>query len=491
MIENLDRIIDLIEIEWPKKHVLVIGDVMLDRYIWGDVTRISPEAPVPVVRASHNSEQPGGAANVAMNLAGLGAKVTVIGFAGEDADRTRLAQMLGDSGATPVLVPVPGLPTISKLRILSGSQQMLRVDTESKGAIDEGAYAELKKRIKEAMAGCSAVILSDYAKGVLTEEVCQTAIEAARQCDVPVLVDPKTSDFRRYRGATTVCPNLGELRAAVRDPSGTLEQLLNAGERLIEEAELAFLTVTLSEKGIAVLRPGSRFLAPAVARQVFDVSGAGDTVISVLALCIGCGLPIESAVQLANIAAGIVVSKVGTVPIFKYELVEALSPDIAVTPEEKLLPLDRLSGRVAGWRSNGERIVLTNGVFDLLHLGHIHVLEEARKQGDRLVVAINGDASTKRLKGEGRPIVSEMERAQILAALAAVDAVVVFDDDTPHRVLSAIRPDILVKGGDYTEETVVGAVEVQSWGGRVKIVPRLPSLSTTERIKRHLSPEGR
>jgi D-beta-D-heptose 7-phosphate kinase/D-beta-D-heptose 1-phosphate adenosyltransferase len=374
---------------------------------------------------------------------------------------------------------------------LSGSQQMLRVDTESKAAIGEAARAELKKRIAEAMPGCGAVILSDYAKGVLSEDVCQAAIEAARKSNIPVLVDPKTPDFRRYRGATTVCPNLGELAAAVRGTKGNLEELLDAGEALIEEADLSYLTVTLSEKGIAVVRPGSRVVAPAVARQVFDVSGAGDTVISVLSLCIACGLPIESAVQLANIAAGIVVSKVGTVPIYKYELIEALSPDIAVTPEEKLLTLERLSGRVAGWRSNSERIVLTNGVFDLLHLGHIHVLEEARKQGDRLVVAINGDLSARRLKGEGRPIVSELERGQILAALASVDAVVVFDEDNPLQVLSAIRPDVLVKGGDYTEETVVGALEVQSWGGRVKIVPRLPSLSTTERIKRHLTPVGR
>ena len=491
MIENLDRIIDLIEIEWPKSHVLVIGDVMLDRYIWGDVTRISPEAPVPVVRASHNSEQPGGAANVAMNLAGLGSRVTVIGFAGEDEDRSRLAKLLDKAGITPILVPVPGLPTISKLRILSGSQQMLRVDTESKAEIAETAYAELMKQVAEAMPGCGVVILSDYAKGVLREDVCQAAIQAARHANAPVLVDPKTSDFRRYRGATTVCPNLSELSAAVRVPRASLEQMLAAGEALIEEADLEYLTVTLSEKGIAVLRAGSRFVAPAVAREVFDVSGAGDTVISVLSLCIGCGLPIESAVQLANVAAGIVVSKVGTVPIFKYELIEALSPDIAMAPEEKVLSPERLSGRVAGWRSQGERIVVTNGVFDLLHLGHIHVLEQARKEGDRLVVAINSDGSTRRLKGEGRPIVSEVERAQILAALAAVDAVVVFDEETPLEVIRAIRPDVLVKGGDYTEEMVVGAIEVQSWGGRVKIVPRVPSMSTTERIKRHLSPIDR
>jgi D-beta-D-heptose 7-phosphate kinase / D-beta-D-heptose 1-phosphate adenosyltransferase len=487
MIENLDRIIDLVEIEWPKKHVLVIGDIMLDRYIWGDVTRISPEAPVPVVRASHNSEQPGGAANVAMNLAGLGASVTVIGFAGEDADRSSLNQMLGKAGVVPILVPVPGLPTISKLRILSGSQQMLRVDTESTAVIPEQSYQELTERILEALPCCGAVILSDYAKGVLSEAVCRTAIEAARAANTPVLVDPKTSDFRRYRGATTVCPNLGELSAAVRVSKASLHDLLTAGESLIEENEFEYLTVTLSEKGIAVLRPGSCTIASAVAREVYDVSGAGDTVISVLSLCIACGLPIESAVQLANVAAGIVVSKVGTVPIFKYELIEALAPEIAMMPEEKLLSLERLAGRVAGWRSRGEKIVLTNGVFDLLHLGHITVLERARQEGDRLVVAINSDRSTKKLKGDSRPIMEEHERGQILAALAAVDAVVVFNEETPLRVIEAIRPDVLVKGGDYTEETIVGAPEVQSWGGRVKIVPRVAAASTSERIRRNLT----
>ncbi len=280
---------------------------------------------------------------------------------------------------------------------------MLRVDTESKAVIPCDAYDDIKRRILEAMPGCGALILSDYAKGVLTEEICQIAIQAARKENIPVLVDPKSSDLKRYRGATTICPNLSELSAAVRVSRSGIDDLLAAGEALLAEAELEYLTVTLSEKGIALLRPGSRFVAPAVAREVFDVSGAGDTFIAVLSLCVACGLPIENALQLANVAAGIVVSKVGTVPVYKYELIEALSPDIAVTREEKVLSLARLAGRVAGWRSQGDRIVLTNGVFDLLHLGHITVLEQARQQGDRLVVAVNSDRSTRQLKGHGRP----------------------------------------------------------------------------------------
>ena len=484
MIENLDRIVDLIEIEWPKQRVLVLGDVMLDRYIWGDVERISPEAPVPIVRAHHNSEQPGGAANVAMNLAGLGAEVTVAGFAGDDEECFRLKEFLRRANVAPILVPVPGMPTISKLRILSGSQQMLRVDTESRAAVGEVAYDELLTQIKEALPGAGAVILSDYAKGVLTERVCRETIDAAKALHIPVLVDPKTPDFRRYRGATTICPNLNELSAAVRGGRATLEELFSAAEELIRDAELEYLVVTLSEKGIAVVRQGTRSVAPAVARQVFDVSGAGDTVISVLALCLACGLPIENATQLANVAAGIVVSKVGTVPVYKFELLEALSPQIAIKVEEKVLTLDRLMGRVAGWRSNGEKVVFSNGVFDLLHMGHITLLESARSQGDRLIVAVNSDASVRKLKGEGRPLVAEHERAQILAALASVDAVTVFDDETPLGTINALRPDVLVKGGDYTEETIVGAKEVQAWGGRVKIIPRVAALSATDLIKR-------
>jgi D-beta-D-heptose 7-phosphate kinase / D-beta-D-heptose 1-phosphate adenosyltransferase len=309
--------------------------------------------------------------------------------------------------------------------------------------------------------------------------VCQRIITAARAKSIPVLVDPKTADFARYRGATTVCPNLGELAAAVGTDTRDVNALLDAAEKLVREFDLEFMTATLGEKGIAVVRPGNRILAPAVARQVFDVSGAGDTVIAVLALCLASGLKPETAVELANVAAGIVVGKVGTVPVEKHELLAALMPEIALHAEDKVVSREELVQRTALWKANGERVVFTNGCFDLLHIGHITVLEQARRFGDRLIVAINSDASVQVLKGPSRPIVKETERARVLAALAAVDAVVVFGEETPLELIVAARPDVIVKGGDYNVDTVVGAKEVMSWGGQVKIVPTVAGFSTT------------
>ncbi len=337
----------------------------------------------------------------------------------------------------------------------------------------------LIERVLEALPTCDAVVLSDYAKGVLTPRVCRAIIAAAQAKNIPVLVDPKTADFSRYAGATTICPNLGELSVALGHDTQDLKGLLDAAEGLVRTLDLDFLTATLGEKGIALVRSGSRVVAPAVARQVFDVSGAGDTVIAVLALCLASGLKPETAVGLANIAAGIVVGKVGTVPVEKHELLAALAPQIALHAEDKVVTREELTQRAALWKANGERVVFTNGCFDLLHIGHITVLEQARRFGDRLIVAINSDASVSGLKGPTRPIVRETERARVLAALGAVDAVVVFGEATPLDLIVAARPDVIVKGGDYVPETVVGADEVKSWGGQVKIVPTVEGFSTT------------
>ncbi len=489
MIEQLHEVIQEIEYEWAAKRLLVVGDVMLDKYIWGEVGRISPEAPVPVVRATHQSEQPGGAANVAMNLARLGAQTVVAGFTGGDENEKLLAARLNSNGITPVLIACEEFPTITKLRILGGRQQMLRLDSERLGARPPGDYDRLVAGVLAQLPGCHAVVFSDYAKGVLTPQVCQQVIQAARKLGIPVLVDPKSADFARYRGATAICPNLAELAAAAHlsahniDASG-LEPLLDAAEAMAPAFDLEFMAVTLSEKGIALVRPGSRFLAPAVARQVFDVSGAGDTVIAVLALCVASGLKLETAAQVANIAAGVVVGKVGTVPVEKHELLAALAPEVALHAEDKVVSRQELVSRVALWKANGERVAFTNGCFDLLHIGHITVLEEARRFGDRLIVAINSDASVNGLKGPNRPIVGELERARVLAALAAVDAVVVFGEPTPLELILATRPDVIVKGGDYGVDTVVGAREVLSWGGQVKIVPIVEGFSTTQLIEK-------
>ena len=492
--DDLHQIVTRVEGDWRETRVLVVGDVMLDRYIWGDVERISPEAPVPVVRLAHRSEQPGGAANVAMNIAGLGARVTLAGFAGQDEDRAALEACLEKAGVTAQLTAFAGCPTTSKLRILGGQQQILRLDVEQTRGYPQHAHDALLAGIRAALPGVRAVVLSDYAKGVLSEEVCRAVIDEARALGIPVLVDPKHRDFSRYRGATTICPNLHELSAATGIPPKDTEPLLAAAAAMLPALGLEYLTVTLSEKGIAVVRPDTIHATqvfPAVARQVFDVSGAGDTVIATLALSLASGLPIEAAVRLANIAAGIVVSKIGTVPITRDELITSLMPEIELQASEKLLELDRLQIRVHAWRSKGERVVFTNGCFDLLHVGHITLMEDARRQGDRLIVAINSDASVSGLKGPTRPVVSERDRGRVLAALAAVDAVIVFGEPTPLALINALKPDVIVKGGDYVEDTVVGAKEVRSWGGAVKIVPTVEGFSTSKLIARAATPELR
>jgi D-beta-D-heptose 7-phosphate kinase / D-beta-D-heptose 1-phosphate adenosyltransferase len=484
MIEQLRELIQEIEYRWASRRILVIGDIMIDKYIWGHVRRIAPEAPVPVVHVSHESQQPGGAANVAMNLAHLGAQTTLIGFTGGDDNEELLAKCLRSNGISPQFVVSLGYPTITKLRIIGGRQQMLRLDSERIGPRGADDYERLIHCILAHLDECDAVVLSDYAKGVLAPQVCQATIQAARMRDIPVLVDPKSADFTRYRGATTICPNLGELSIATGRDTHDLKTLLDAAEAMVTPLDIEFLTATLSENGIALLRPGNCFLAPAVARQVFDVSGAGDTVVAVLALGLASGLKPETSVQLANLAAGVVVGKVGTVPIQKHELLAALSPEIVLHAEDKVVSRAELLTRVAQWRKNGERVVFTNGCFDLLHVGHISVLEQSRRFGDRLIVAINTDASVSGLKGPDRPIVGEKERARVLAALAAVDAVVVFDEPTPFELIMATRPDVIVKGGDYDVDTVVGAHEVQSWGGQVKIVPIVEGFSTSRLIEK-------
>ncbi len=485
---DLHAIVSRVEGDWRETRVLVVGDLMLDRYIWGDVDRISPEAPVPVVRLAHRSEQPGGAANVAMNIAGLGAQAVLAGFVGQDEECAVLKSCLQKAGVTSQVTPVAGHPTTSKLRILGGQQQILRLDVERTQGYPQQAYDALLSEIHSLLPTVRAVVLSDYAKGVLTEKVCRAVIDEARRLGVPVLVDPKHRDFSRYRGATTICPNLQELSTATGLPPKETAPLLAAAAAMLPTLALEYMTVTLSEKGIAVVRPEGTRTFPAVARQVFDVSGAGDTVIATLALSLASGLPIEAAVATANIAAGIVVSKVGTVPITRDELITSLMPEIELQASEKLLTLDRLVTRVHAWRSKGDRVVFTNGCFDLLHVGHITLMEDARRQGDRLIVAINSDASVSGLKGPTRPVVSERDRGRVLAALAAVDAVVVFGEPTPMQLIEALRPDVIVKGGDYTEDSVVGAREVRSWGGVVKIVPTVEGFSTTKLIARATAP---
>jgi D-beta-D-heptose 7-phosphate kinase/D-beta-D-heptose 1-phosphate adenosyltransferase len=495
MLPELHSILNLLEGGFHELKVLVIGDIMLDRYIHGEVERISPEAPVPVLRHAQRYERAGGAANVAMNLAGLGCQTFLAGFWGSDSEQAELAAILERARIDTVGVVSSTLPTISKTRIVGRQQQLLRLDIESRDAVPANEAERLRERATELVAKVHAVILSDYAKGALSTDLCEAVIRAARTAGVPVLADPKTPDFSKYSGATTVCPNLGELSLATGIPSHQTEALLAAGQALVAAHDLKFLTVTMSEKGISLLRARSQdgtgiYHSPARAREVFDVSGAGDTVIATLAAGMAGGLQVETAVELANLAAGIVVSKVGTVPIASHELVAALTPSSGLSAGEKVLDMERIQLRVAEWRASGETIVFTNGCFDLLHVGHITLLEDCRRFGSKLVLGLNADASVCRLKGPTRPIVGERERARVMAALAAVDAVVLFEEDTPLELIRALKPNVLVKGGDYTVETVVGHEDVIASGGRVEIVPIVEGFSTSHIVRKLTAAPG-
>jgi D-beta-D-heptose 7-phosphate kinase/D-beta-D-heptose 1-phosphate adenosyltransferase len=484
MLPEIHKVLGLLEGGFAELKVLVVGDLMLDRYILGDVDRISPEAPVPVLRHVQRYERPGGAANVAMNLAGLGCQALLAGFWGNDSEKNELAAFLEKAKIDTTGVVSTALPTISKTRIVGRQQQLLRLDIESREKPSAADQQRLVERAEVLATKVHAVVLSDYAKGALSNELCERVIRAARLANVPVLADPKSQDFSKYSGATTVCPNLSELALATGVAAHETAALLIAGEALRAEHDLKFLTVTMSEKGIRVLGEEGVYHSPTRAREVFDVSGAGDTVIATLAAGLAGGLQVKTAVELANLAAGIVVGKVGTVPIAHHELIAALTPSSGIGAGEKILDRERLATRVAEWRAAGQTIVFTNGCFDLLHVGHVTLLEDCRRFGSKLVLGLNSDASVCRLKGPTRPIVGERERSRVMAALAAVDAVVLFDEDTPLELIREIKPDVLVKGGDYTVETVVGHEDVIAAGGRVEIVPTVEGFSTTNIVKK-------
>ena len=484
MLPEIHAVLGLLEGGFSRLKILVVGDLMLDRYILGEVDRISPEAPVPVLRHAQRYERAGGAANVAMNLAGLGCQALLAGFWGDDAERRELAAFLDAANIDTAGVVTTALPTISKTRIVGRRQQLLRLDIESRERPGSADVQRLRERAEQLVGKVHAVVLSDYAKGALTAEICEAVIRAARAAGIPVLADPKTPDFSKYSGATMVCPNLAELSAATGVSAHELEALLQAGERQRSEHELTYLTVTMSEQGIRVLSEGKAFHSAARAREVFDVSGAGDTVIATLAAGLAGGLKVETTVELANLAAGIVVGKVGTVPIAQHELIAALTPSSGISSGEKVLDQTTLARRIAEWRAAGESIVFTNGCFDLLHVGHVTLLEECHRFGTKLVLGLNTDASVQRLKGSSRPVVGENERARVMSALAAVDAVVLFDEDTPLELIRAIRPDVLVKGGDYRVDTVVGHEEVIAAGGRVEIVPTVEGFSTSHLVRK-------
>lgn len=451
-------------------HVLVVGDVMLDRYWHGDAKRISPEAPVPVVRVQHDEARPGGAANVALNLAALGAQVRCAGLVGDDQDAETLKQTLINHGVEPLFNQAPQR-TITKLRVLSQSHQMIRLDFES--PFDAPDAHRLAEQLTLDRAG--ALVLSDYAKGSLD---AQPLIAKATDAQIPVIVDPKGDDFSKYSGATLLTPNLREFEA-VYGPCPNDSLLIEQAMRCIADFALSALLITRSEQGMTlVLADGDVHHYAATAREVSDVTGAGDTVVATLAAALAAGLSLADSAEAANRAAGLVVSKLGTATVSGYELERALQADSGVFQSQ-----EALTRWVQAHQAAGETVVMTNGCFDILHAGHVAYLKEAASLGDRLVVAVNSDASVARLKGPERPVNPVNRRLDVLAGLQAVDAVIAFEDDTPIPLIEALKPDVLVKGGDYKSITeVVGYDRVQAYGGVVRVLSEVADLSTSHLI---------
>ena len=458
---------------YENAQVLVVGDVMLDRYWHGGTNRISPEAPVPVVKVTKKEDRPGGAGNVALNIASLGGGVTLAGLVGRDEAGEALTSRLRAANVYCDFTHSDEHPTITKLRVISRQQQLLRMDFED--PFDATDAQRLAQQASELVGYMGAVILSDYAKGVLVDP--QQIIKAARAVGVPVFVDPKGTDFTPYRGATLLTPNLHEFRAVVGGCNSEAE-LVSKGQKLLSDLSLEALLVTRGSQGMTLLRPGVNELhLPARAREVFDVTGAGDTVISVLAASVAAGETLPDAVALSNIAASLVVAQLGTAAVSGPELRRALMREQGA--ERGAMGEEQLQYALEDARKQGEKIVFTNGCFDIIHAGHVGYLGQARALGDRLVVAINSDESVSRLKGPGRPINPVDRRMAVLAGLQAVDWVVSFEDDTPERLLSMLKPNLLVKGGDYSKEEVVGWEIVEGYGGEVATVSFLDNLSTT------------
>jgi D-beta-D-heptose 7-phosphate kinase/D-beta-D-heptose 1-phosphate adenosyltransferase len=461
---------------FDKARVLVVGDIMLDRYWYGPTQRISPEAPVPVVKIQQDEDRPGGAANVALNIASLNGNVTLAGITGEDEASSTLKTHLSAMNIDCQFLQSSAHPTITKLRVLSRNQQLLRLDFEESFAeIDKQPLIEQTKAL---VANHDLLLLSDYDKGTLSD--VQALIKAANEHNVPVLVDPKGTDFSRYRGATLITPNLSEFEAVVGHCK-TEAEIVSKGQALLKELDLTAMLVTRSEQGMTLLRHGhEEFHLPTQAREVYDVTGAGDTVIATLALAIAANADFTQASALANIAAGIVVGKLGTSTVSEAELSAELTSGqesgFGVLSEEQL----KIAVELA--QARGENIIMTNGCFDILHAGHVSYLNTAKTLGSRLIVAVNNDASVTRLKGVGRPVNPVDRRMAVLAGLGAVDWVVPFSEDTPQRLIANILPNTLVKGGDYKVEDIAGGAEVIAAGGDVKVLNFEDGISTTKII---------
>jgi D-beta-D-heptose 7-phosphate kinase/D-beta-D-heptose 1-phosphate adenosyltransferase len=467
-------------------RVLVLGDVMLDRFVYGSVERISPEAPIPVVNVERFMDMPGGAANVARNIAAMGARAILLGVVGDDASALDLSVQLAASPTIDArLIADPSRPTSVKTRYVADGQQVMRADRESRVPLSAGVERRVLDAYSAALGDADVIVLSDYAKGVLSDSVTRAAIETARRAGKTVIADPKAKNFARYRGASILTPNRLELQQACGQDCVADDEVAEGAKRILEQDICDVMVVTRGKDGMSVVSRGNPAVhLPTSARQVFDVSGAGDTVVATLALGLAAGGEVVEASALANIAAGIVVGKRGTATVTTGEIVAALTPFDGRTDPQKIFALDSVLRLARNWREQGLKIAFANGCFDLLHPGHISLLEQARRSADRLIVGLNADLSIRRLKGPNRPVQSEVARATVLAAVKSVDAVVIFAEDTPLHLIETLEPDVLVKGADYTVSTVVGADFVLGRGGKVVLAELLTGHSTTETVKR-------
>jgi len=468
--------------DFSSQTIVIIGDVMLDQYFWGEVDRISPEAPVPVVKVNEKTITLGGAGNVAMNLKGLNCGHMLIGLRGMDANGDILARVLEKEGIRHRLITVQTHPTTTKTRVLGQGQQLIRLDEERTMGIDRQAAQDLLDTCQACLEGADAVIISDYGKGIFESETAQRIIQQCRNLNIPVFVDPKGLSWERYEGATCITPNTAELNRIAPFPEHDEKKLAHQAQGVMAAYGLEYLLVTRGARGMSLFHRSSPAVHIATeAQEVFDVSGAGDTVIASIAAACGAGMAMADAANLANIAAGIVVGKIGTQPISNTELKQALLSR-TITGAPKIVALNQAAEIAATWRRNGRRVVFTNGCFDILHVGHIKLLHAAAAKGDRLIIGLNSDSSVKRLKGDSRPIVPEEERAALLSSIAGVDLVVIFREDTPINLIRRLKPDVLVKGGDYTVETVVGHDIVAAEGGETVIVPLIDGSSSSHMI---------
>ncbi|NVJ91318.1 MAG: D-glycero-beta-D-manno-heptose-7-phosphate kinase [Methylocystaceae bacterium] len=467
-------------------EVLCVGDIMLDRFIYGSVERISPEAPIPIMRIEKEDSMLGGAGNVVRNLLSLGTNARFCGLIGEDeAGRTIAGLLNEDDHCTANLLMDDTRPTSIKTRYMASNQQMLRADQESIAALSEKHQSDLLLDVAESLGEVNVMVLSDYGKGVLEGDIPGHLIHLAKKAGIAVIVDPKGTDYSKYRGATLVTPNRKELSEASRMACDSDQSIVAAAQSIIENCGIENVLATRSQDGMTlVTKAGDVVHLPTQAREVFDVSGAGDTVVASLALALALKADLIDGAKLANLAAGIVVAKTGTASVFADELIDAIHHQDLNDVEAKILNRDSAKERVQHWQRQGLSVGFTNGCFDLLHPGHISLLKQSGAQCDKLIVGLNSDASVQRLKGPERPIQNEMARATVLSSLACVDLVVIFDEDTPMDLLSRLLPDVLVKGADYTIDQVVGADLIQQNGGRVFLAQLEDGFSTTNTVNK-------